>query len=229
MANTPRPSLHKSLCVGICATLECPLLHPSGDSSLLAPIIDDLVTHGWSQQPVFLPQTLTAELAQECRTRNAAGELAPAAIGRGGGQIVNEGIRNDHILWLEAGQSAAGDQYLALLDELRQALNRELFLGLEELECHFALYPPGGYYLRHLDRFRDDDCRTVTVVAYLNEADWLPEHGGALRLHLPDGPRDVVPMGGTLICFMSDRIEHEVLPATRPRLSLAGWFRRRPL
>lgn len=229
MVRTPRPSLHESLCAGNCITLECLFLHASGDSSLLAPIIDDLVTHGWSQQPVFLPQTLTAELAQECRARSIAGELAPAAIGRGGGQIVNEGIRSDHILWLEAGQSAAGDQYLALLNELRQALNRELFLGLEELECHFALYPPGGYYLRHLDRFRDDDCRTVTVVAYLNAPDWLPKHGGALRLHLPDGPQDVVPLGGTLICFMSDRIEHEVLPATRPRLSLTGWFRRRPL
>jgi SM-20-related protein len=31
------------------------------------------------------------------------------------------------------------------------------------------------------------------------------------------------------MCFMSDRIEHEVRPASRERLSLTGWFRRRPL
>jgi SM-20-related protein len=196
---------------------------------LLARIIDDLVTHGWSQQPVFLPQTLTAELAQECRARNAAGELAPAGIGRAATQMIHEGIRNDLILWLDPGCSAPGDRALAAFEELRQAINRELFLGLEELECHFALYPPGGFYQRHLDRFRDDDCRTVTVVCYLNDPDWRPEHGGELRLYLPEGVRDVVPLGGTLMCFMSDRIEHEVRPASRERLSLTGWFRRRPL
>jgi SM-20-related protein len=39
--------------------------------------------------------------------------------------------------------------------------------------------------------------------------------------------RDVLPVAGTLVCFLSDRFEHEVLPATRERLSLTGWFRRR--
>jgi SM-20-related protein len=29
------------------------------------------------------------------------------------------------------------------------------------------------------------------------------------------------------VCFLSERFEHEVLPATRERLSIAGWFRRR--
>ena len=42
------------------------------------------------------------------------------------------------------GQSAACDSYLGLMDSLRQALNRGLFLGLEEYESHFALYPPGA-------------------------------------------------------------------------------------
>ena len=55
-----------------------------------------------------------------------------------------------------------------------------------------------------------------------NEAD-----GGALRLHLPDGAVDVPPRGGTLVLFLSAEIEHEVLPTTRERLSIAGWFRRR--
>jgi SM-20-related protein len=29
------------------------------------------------------------------------------------------------------------------------------------------------------------------------------------------------------MAFLSERIEHEVLPATRERLSITGWFRRR--
>jgi len=39
--------------------------------------------------------------------------------------------------------------------------------------------------------------------------------------------QDVPPEGGTLVCFMSERFWHEVLPARRLRLSLTGWFRRR--
>ena len=35
--------------------------------------------------------------------------------------------------------------------------------------------------------------------------------------------------GGRLVAFLSDRFEHEVLPATRERMSFTGWFRRRPL
>ena len=104
------------------------------------------------------------------------------------------------------------------MDSLRQALNASLFLGLEDFECHFALYPPGAYYQKHVDRFRDDDARTVSAVLYLNDA-WLPEHGGALRLHLPQRQVDIQPTGGSLVVFMSAGTEHEVLPASRDRLS----------
>lgn len=202
-------------------------MHISSDHPLLLRIADDLATHGWSQQSIFLPQALTAELAGECRRRSATGELTPAGIGHGEQQQVQAGIRGDRIDWLEPGQCASGDAYLALMESLRQALNRELFLGLDELESHFALYPPGAYYQRHLDRFRDDDSRTVSAVLYLNEA-WQPDEGGELRLYLPDGRvHDVVPQGGCLACFLSAVIPHEVLPATRERLSLTGWFRRR--
>ncbi|ACO80940.1 2OG-Fe(II) oxygenase family [Azotobacter vinelandii CA] len=194
---------------------------------LLLRIVDDLAGPGWSQQSIFLPPALTAELAAECRARADAGELTPAAIGRGGRQLVQEGVRGDYTAWLEPGQCAPGDAWLALMESLRQTLNRELFLGLEELECHFALYPPGAFYRRHFDRFRDDDSRTVTVVLYLNEA-WQPDEGGELRLYLPGGrAHDMMPQGGSLACFMSASFPHEVLPATRERLSLTGWFRRR--
>ena len=112
-------------------------------------------------------------------------------------------------------------------DELRQALNQAFYLGLADYESHFAHYPPGAFYQKHLDRFRDDDRRTVSAVLYLND-DWQADQGGALRLY-PDGgePLDVLPEAGTLVLFMSADLPHEVLPATRERLSLTGWFRRR--
>ena len=62
---------------------------------------------------------------------------------------------------------------------------------------------------------------------YLN-ADWLPEQGGALRLH-PEGAArvDIAPEAGRMVMFLSAEMLHEVLPTQRERLSLAGWFRRR--
>ncbi|MFC5694957.1 2OG-Fe(II) oxygenase [Pseudomonas sp. GCM10022186] len=201
-------------------------MNAPADFLQLAPIVDDLASQGWSHQRLALPAELTAALAGECRARAAAGSLAPASVGRGEGQQIREGVRGDSIHWLERGQSATSDAYLDLMDELRQRLNRELFLGLEDFECHFALYPPGAFYQKHLDRFRDDDRRAVSVVAYLN-ADWQPEQGGALRLYPEQGERDVLPEGGSLVVFLSAELPHEVLPASRERLSLTGWFRRR--
>lgn len=190
-------------------------------------ILDDLAAQGWSVQPLALPAELSAALAAECRRRHAAGALSRAAIGRGSGQQRDEEIRGDHIQWLNPGEGAVTDAYLGVLDGLRERLNRELFLGLEDYECHFALYPPGSFYRRHLDRFRDDDRRTVTTVCYLNDA-WQAADGGALRIELADGrEHDVLPDAGTLVVFMSADFPHEVLPAGRERLSLTGWYRRR--
>jgi SM-20-related protein len=61
-------------------------------------------------------------------------------------------------------------------------------------------------------------------VSYLN-ADWGADDGGALRLWREDGATDDLrPLGGS-VCFLSE-LEHEVLPARRERLSIAGWMRR---
>jgi SM-20-related protein len=190
--------------------------------------MNGLALHGWSQQNLFLSDELTLALAVECRVEAAGGALAPAAVGRGAARAVHTEIRGDRILWLKAGQSAACDSYLLIMEEMRVALNREFFLGLESYESHFAHYAPGAAYQKHLDRFRDDDLRTVSVVIYLNP-DWPVEQGGALRLHPLDAPSsDVSPLGGRLVVFLSADMPHEVLPATHDRLSLAGWFRRRP-
>jgi SM-20-related protein len=116
---------------------------------------------------------------------------------------------------------------LYALDALRLGANRALQLGLFELEAHYAIYPPGAGYAQHVDRFRDDDARVLSLVLYLN-AGWHADEGGALRLMTTDGGRiEVAPHGGTLVTFLADRFPHEVRAATRERISIAGWFRRR--
>lgn len=205
-----------------------PVCSPYDSDALQCNIVDGLVEHGWSQQNIFLPQELTRALATECRALTGIGALTLAGVGRGRQQALRPDIRGDQILWLKAGQSVACDRYLAIMERLRVMLNQRLFLGLAEYESHFAFYAPGACYRQHLDRFRDDDCRTVSAVIYLNH-DWLADEGGALRLH-PQGAsvQDIAPLGSRLVLFLSADMLHEVLPATRDRISLAGWFRRRP-
>ena len=202
-------------------------MHTTPELPMLSAIVDDLATQGWSVQANFLPAEQVRALADECCRRAAEGELNPAGVGRGGSQEIREAIRGDHILWLDPGQSGACDQYLGAMEGLRQALNQGLYLGLEDYESHFALYPPGAFYRRHLDRFRDDDRRAVSAVFYLNQ-DWQPGDGGELRMFLADDvEHDVQPTAGTLVVFLSGDVPHEVLAARRDRLSLTGWFRRR--
>jgi SM-20-related protein len=198
---------------------------------LLENLADDLVRQGWAIADNALPVKLTRQLASECRQRHAQGLLTEAATGRGNALRIRPTVRGDSIQWLEAGQSAATDEYLLAMDALRRGLNACLYLGLEDYESHFALYPPGAFYLRHLDRFRDDDRRDLSAIFYLNE-NWGDDAGGELRLFL-DGQTvdsrflDVQPLAGRLVLFRSAQLFHEVLPAQRERLSLTGWFRRR--
>ena len=182
---------------------------------------------GWAVDPAFLPEQAIAALRSEARRRDAAGEFHAAGIGRGTARVERPDIRGDRILWLDDHERCAAEApLLQALAALQSRLNRAFFLGLDSFEGHYALYPPGAFYRRHRDRFRDDDARVISCALYLNE-DWSAEDGGALRMYLPEGVHDVLPAGGTLVCFVAERFEHEVLPSVRERLAVSGWFRRR--
>jgi SM-20-related protein len=183
---------------------------------------------GWAVVEHFAAAPLVDALRTEIRRRDAAGEFHRAGVGRGLERAEHPDIRGDRIAWLEESSLVSPERMLwAALEAVRVDLNRTALLGLFSLEAHYAIYPPGAFYRRHCDRFRDDDARVLSWVLYLNDG-WRAADGGALRIHVSENEaRDVVPVAGTLACFLSDRFEHEVLPARRERLSLTGWFRRR--
>ncbi|HWN67260.1 MAG TPA: 2OG-Fe(II) oxygenase [Haliangium sp.] len=196
-----------------------------------AQIAEALADRGFAIVADWLPPDQVVALAEEARALSASGRFKPAGVGRGAGHAVREDIRGDRILWLdEQAPTPAQARYWAAIEALRAALNRELYLGLAYFEAHYAIYPPGAHYQKHVDRFSDADERVISCSMYLNRA-WREEHGGQLRLHLadghPDGYIDVVPAAGTCVLFRSDTFPHEVLPATQARLSVTGWFRRR--
>ena len=194
--------------------------------------LDRLVDAGWAVWPDFLGTDDTAALAAHTLHCHAEGVFHRAGVGRGGALVIQEGVRSDQVLWIdEAPAHPVLAQYQARMESLRQSVNQALYLGLHDLEAHLAVYPPGSFYQAHLDRFRDSDLRTLTVVLYLNPPDWRDEDGGHLRFWPVDREGDSLllqPAGGTLVTFLSDRFWHAVEPAGRTRLSVTGWLRRRP-
>jgi SM-20-related protein len=187
-----------------------------------------IAADGWAIAERFAAPPLVDALRERICKRDVDGEFHGAGVGRGAARAERPDIRGDRIAWVDETTLAPSERTVwDALEHLRLELNRTALLGLLSLEAHYAIYPAGSFYRRHRDRFRDDDARALSWVLYLNEG-WCAADGGALRIHLSErASRDVLPVAGTLVCFLSERFEHEVLPATRERLSLTGWFRRR--
>jgi SM-20-related protein len=187
-------------------------------------VADGLANDGYAVVDNFLSSSEVNSILQLDEFKNGANHFKKAGIGKKQDLQINEAIRGDHIQWLDKiSAPAAAKVYLDRLNELIQFLNQSLFLSLKDYEVHMTVYPAGTFYKRHLDQFKSDDHRKLSVICYLNN-DWRDEHGGQLRMHLEDRSLDVLPVAGRLVCFRSDQIEHEVLPATRERLSLTGWI-----
>lgn len=191
-------------------------------------IVEGIAARGYAVVPAFLDAPAIGALRRRARELEREGLFASAGVGRGPDWTQRTDIRGDRIHWLDdVAPGLAFEPVRDALEGLRVAINRELVLGLFEFEGHYACYPAGARYARHKDRFRDSDARVLSIVLYLNDS-WRAEDGGALRLFVDERTTiDVVPTGGTLVTFLADRFEHEVLPAKRLRISLAGWFRRR--
>lgn len=192
-------------------------------------VANALLEQGYAVTPAFFSPELLGALKHELLERDQEGQFHAAGIGRGQHFRQLEDVRGDRICWLEGGTLA--QQRLAVeMEQLRLAVNRTLMLGLFDIESHFAIYEPGAWYQRHLDAFTDDARRQLSVVIYLNN-DWQPSAGGELRLwahsEAADPLIDVAPYSGTLVCFLSHRISHQVCVAHQNRYSIAAWLRRR--
>jgi SM-20-related protein len=198
-----------------------------GTSDALALLAQQLAAQAWGVVGSFIPQERIAALRDEMETLESEGRFERAGVGRGARE--RQEVRGDLILWLGDGDAPQAEHLLQHeLEALRSAINAATYLGLYEFEGHYAAYPAGAGYARHLDRFQDGGERVVSLVLYLNDG-WSAEDGGELCLY-PGATEDVdriQPQGGTLVCFLSEQIPHEVLPARRTRRSLTGWYKRR--
>ena len=182
---------------------------------------------GIAIQDQFLASSQVRSLLECAHLRRARGDFDAARIGGDRGLQRREEIRGDSTCWIIPPLLPAEESLLQELERLRLQLNREAWLGLFELELHYAWYPPGAGYARHVDQPLGRAQRRVSLVLYLNEG-WTPASGGELRIFdADDRHRDIEPIAGRLVCFLTQGRAHAVLPTRRDRLSVSGWFRAR--
>jgi SM-20-related protein len=193
-------------------------------TSQLNLLADGLAENGYAIIDDFLSSESVDEILELDGFKNGLNRFKKAGIGKSQEKQINESIRGDYIQWIDYNLTEAPlREYIEKLRTLISFVNQSLFLSLKDCEVHQTIYPIGSFYKRHLDQFKKDDHRKLSVICYLNK-NWKEVEGGQLRLYLKDESIDVFPLAGRLVCFRSDLLEHEVLPAMKERLSLTGWL-----
>ena len=200
------------------------------NEQLFEALITGLLTEGYALADGFLSSLEVQDILEASAGSYEQGGFNIAGIGKQQYYQLNRNIRGDHIQWLDHhNPPEACRPFFGRLQEMIRYFNRSLYLGIRDMELHFAVYPEGAFYKRHLDVFQHTKARKLSIVCYLN-FEWAVEDGGQLRLYLPqeNGPEqhvDILPVAGRLVCFNSQTLEHEVLPGQRKRFSITGWLK----
>lgn len=180
-------------------------------------ILDDLDQHGFAIIDDAYSDDYVHQLIEECTSN--LNLFREAAIQNG---VISK-IRSDHILWLNP-ELVISNQHVQALYSLGQELNRAFYLGIRDVEAHFACYNAGEFYALHRDNPQGKNGRMISTVYYLHE-DWQDDWGGELHLQDKNDIWHVLhPKPNRIALFQSDLL-HEVLEAKHQRLSITGWLR----
>lgn len=195
-------------------------------------IISDLLEQQYAIVEDFFSLSEVAELRNVLWAKYEEDNFKKAAIGNRTNEVIARSIRGDFILWLnEAEATSAEKAFFTRINDFVHYLNRTCYMGILHKEFHYALYPEGTFYKRHLDTFQNDDRRKLSMVCYLNEQDWQPEYGGELVIYTNENgkevPKSIYPLPGRMVIFESQILEHEVKPVKTERLSITGWLKTR--
>lgn len=139
--------------------------------------------------------------------------------------IQNKSVRSDAIYWLDRKHNTPHENdFFDLVDSFVRHLNNTCYTGITGYEFHYALYEKGTFYKKHLDQFRNNDSRKYSMIMYLNHG-WKDGDGGELNIHHTDSVQSISPVNGKSVFFKSNELEHEVLMANKPRMSITGWLK----
>lgn len=202
------------------------------ENPLYEAIIEDIISQKYGVVEDFFTADEVSILRQSLLDKHEEDTFKKAAIGNHVNEIIVKSIRGDVILWIdELKSNYAESLFFDKINSLVSYLNKTCFLGILHKEFHYALYPTGTFYKRHIDAFQNDDRRKLSFVCYLNDDGWLPENGGELVLYLDkngiETEKVIYPFPGRVVIFESQIIEHEVKPVNTERLSITGWLKTR--
>ena len=202
------------------------------ENPLYEKIISDLMEKKYSIIDNFFDAAEVDILRAALNEKYEEDNFKKAAIGNRTNEVIAKSIRGDFILWInEADAGEAEKIYFEKINSLVNYLNRTCFMGILHKEFHYAVYPEGTFYKRHLDTFQNDGRRKLSMVCYLNNEDWRPENGGELAIYTQENGEeeqiDIFPLAGRVVIFESQELEHEVKPVKVPRLSITGWLKTR--
>lgn len=200
------------------------------------PLYEEIISGILEDQYCIVEEFFTIEEVRSLRRalleKYEEEKFKKAAIGNRTNETVEKAIRGDFILWINEAEASEGEKiFFKKINSLVEYLNKTCFLGILQKEFHYAVYPEGTFYKRHLDTFQNDDRRKLSLVCYLNEEDWKPENGGELVIYKNENGKEIAkniyPLPGRVVIFESQLLEHEVKPVKTTRLSITGWLKTR--
>ena len=196
-------------------------------------IINDLLNQKYSISDFFFSEQETKQLRESIIQQDNNQDFHQAAVGNAQNEQIVKSVRGDKIRWIDQSQQTETEEiFFSKINHFIDYLNQTCYMGIDESEFHYAVYPEGTFYQKHIDAFKNDDRRTLSIVLYLNDEEWKDDFGGQLALYLPkdDGTENelnVLPLAGRLAVFDSKTIPHEVKKVNRPRYSITGWLKTR--
>ena len=190
-------------------------------------LIQGLIDNQYGCIDNFIQPSLMSGLSANMQGLIDAGRLRLSGIGNQVDFKKDRSIRGDKINWI---QTTSVDPfellYLTKIGKFISHLNATCFTSITSFESHYSSYNKSDVYKRHLDQFKTEKGRKFSIVLYLNQ-DWTDVDGGLLSLYIgKDQQKDISPLGGRMVFFRSDEMEHEVhASSTRERRSIAGWLK----
>jgi SM-20-related protein len=176
----------------------------------------------------FLEKSEVENLLKTFSIRYEQGKFRQASIGKSDEAQQNIEIRGDEILWLDNHSTDLAERVLLNKNqEFINYLNKTCYLGIIDSEIHFAKFAKGKFYRRHRDTFQKKQGRVFSVIYYLNVG-WTQENGGNLIIYVSNSGIEkavtITPLAGRMVCFESEKLDHEVTEAFLDRFSITGWL-----
>jgi len=191
-------------------------------------LIEGVVAKGYAVCDDFLEPHEVENLLATFAKRYQSGKFREASIGKQSEAHKAALIRGDEILWLETNSIDVAERMLLNKNQaFVDYLNQTCYLGIVDTEIHFAKYDIGKFYRRHRDTFQAQKGRILSVIYYLN-LNWIPKNGGNLIIYTSENGIEkgivIEPLAGRLVCFESEKLEHEVSETFAERFSITGWL-----